>query len=78
MSDEWENIGTLLGVSDDILRQIACDNERVSNRLRMMLSHWVKQVYPPPTWAELADAVEDFDQRKASDIRMKCIDIMAT
>ena len=75
LSDEWENIGTLLGVPDDVLRQIACDNDRVSSRLRMMLSEWVKQVHPPPTWAELADAVEEFDKRKANEIRKKCIDI---
>ena len=37
--------------------------------LREMLSWWLKQVTPPPTWAELVDAVEQIDESKAKELR---------
>ena len=34
-----------------------------------MLSEWLKQVNPLPTWEDLADTVEMFDPSKAAEMR---------
>ena len=54
---------------------IAVDQSDMDSRLRAMLSEWLKQVNPPPTWAKLADAVEPFDKAKAEELRNSCIDL---
>ncbi len=40
-----------------------------------MLSEWLKQVDPRPTWAALAEAVEPVDQAKAQQMKTRYIDI---
>lgn len=40
-----------------------------------MLSEWLNQVDPRPTWTALAEAVEPVDKVKAQDIKTKYIDI---
>ena len=72
---DWKNIGTLLGIQTDVLNRISGDEGRVSDCLREMLSEWLKQTDPPPTWAALADAVETINELKAQDIRARCVDI---
>ena len=43
--------------------------------MQEVLSGWLKQVDPCPTWAALAEAVEPVDQVKAQEIKTKYIDI---
>ena len=62
-------IGTLLGIPAHILDKIKSNEERVHERLREMLSEWLKQIDPPPTWTALAEAVEVFDKSKAQKLR---------
>lgn len=45
------------------------------SRLREMLVEWLKQVKPPPTWTQLADAVEPFDPAKAEHLRSTYVDL---
>ena len=37
--------------------------------LRLMLHKWLKRAIPPPTWEELAEAVESTDQTIVRKIR---------
>ena len=44
--------------------------------LRAMLTEWLKQVNPRPNWAQLADAVESFNEANlAEELRNSCIDL---
>ena len=74
VSKEWRNIGTLLDLPSGILDGIAADEADMNSRLRAMLTEWLKQVNPPPTWSQLADVVEPFDKIKAEELRNSCID----
>ena len=72
LAHEWKNIGTLLGVPESELTRINSEEQQVNSRLRELVAYWtLKQILPKPTWSELADAVDSFDKRIASDIR-KC------
>ena len=62
-------IGTLLGMPGHILDKIKSNEERVDERLREMLSEWLKRIDPPPTWTALAEAVEVIDESKAQKLR---------
>ena len=42
-----------------------------------MLSEWLKQVDPPPSWKDIADAVGMVDPVKAEEIRKRSIDIVS-
>ena len=65
----WYNIGTLLEITDGKLKSIECDKRDTYDCLREMLSSWLKQIDPPPTWSDLAEAVEHFDPSIAEKIR---------
>ena len=52
-----------------ILDKIKSEEERVDERLQEMLSEWLKQIDPPPTWTALAEAVEVIDESKAQKLR---------
>jgi hypothetical protein len=65
----WKNIGTLLGIVTHVLDNIEGNERKVEDSLREMLSKWLKQVTPKPTWAALADAVKPFDETIAHHIR---------
>ena len=65
----WKTIGTLLGIPGHILDKIKSNEERVDECLREMLSEWLKQIDPPPTWTALAEAVEVIDKSKAQRLR---------
>ena len=58
------------------LDKIKNDEEGVDDRLREMLFEWLKQVDPPPSWKDLADAVDNVDKQKAKEIRDQCVDIV--
>lgn len=57
-----------------VLKRIRDNEGRVNDCLSEMLSEWLKQVNPQPTWAALANAVECVDQVIAQEIRMHCVD----
>ena len=40
-----------------------------------MLSEWLKQIDPAPTWSAQAEAVEVVDPSKAKEIRQQCMDM---
>ena len=71
----WKTIGTLLGVSKPVLDKIKSDEEGANDRLQEMLSEWLKQIDPPPSWTALAAAVEAVDPSKAMEIRKHCLDM---
>ena len=70
---EWYNIGILLSIPDGTLSRIKHDEggSGANSCLRVMLIEWLKRIDPPPTWSELADAVELFDESKADEIRTR-------
>ena len=65
------SISTFLGIPKHILDKINHDKEGADDRLQEMLSEWLKQVNPPPTWKQLADEVETIDPTKAQEIMRK-------
>ena len=71
LSTDWKSIGTLLGISKNVLDRIRDDNDGVNDRLQEMLAVWLKQIDPLPTWKQLADEVEVIDPTKARKIREK-------
>ena len=73
LASKWQNIGTLLELDTGALNTIEY-NERgkAIDCLRKMLSMWMKQTDPPPSWLSLANAVEPFDPSKAQQIQSIC------
>ena len=70
LSTRWKNIGALLNLCSGTLNKVEADQPDVTNRLQAMLEEWLnKGGNPPPTWAELIDAVKPFDQSKADEIQ---------
>ena len=69
VASSWMNVGTLLGIDKSILDNIKSNERQVEDCLREMLSAWLNQVTPKPTWVNLADAVEPFNERTAHHIR---------
>ena len=69
LATQWKSIGTLLGLSQDVLDRINSDEASANDRLQMMTSEWLKQVTHPPTWSNLVTAVKMFDKSKAQEIR---------
>ena len=70
IAHDWKTIGTLLEVEHHSLETIKCDNIGISiDYLRVLLHQWLDRVFPPPTWEELAEAVEHTDQTIAHKIR---------
>ena len=78
LASQWKTIGVLLDIPKHVLSKIQSDEEGVNDRLHEMLSEWLKQVDPPPTWKDLADAVDVVDQQKAKEIREQCVDLHVT
>ena len=68
---DWFNIGILLNLEYYCLKNIEYNYKRCQDCLREMLSEWHKRVDPPPSWEELAGAVELTDQGIARKIREK-------
>ena len=62
IASKWQNIGVLLGVPIEIVDAIKYENRHsYSMCLIEMLTYWLKQVDPPPTWKDLIEAIELFD-----------------
>ena len=68
---EWQNIGALLGIPDGTLSTIQHDEggNGAKSCLRVMLATWLEMRSPLPSWSELANAVEPFNESKAEEIR---------
>ena len=75
LASRWKTIATLLGIPPQVIDKIQINEEGVDDRLRVVLSEWLKQVDPPPRWKDLADAVDAIDKQKAKEIRDQCVDI---
>ena len=71
LAADWKTIGVLLGLQRHTLARVRADEDGVRNCLQEMLSEWLKQIDPPPTWAALADAVEAVNEGKAQEIRTR-------
>ena len=69
LAAHWRNIGVLLGIKDDDLHVINRTVKEGDDRLREMLSLWLKNKNPLPTWSILAGAIEHYDPAKAQEIR---------
>ena len=55
---EWYNIGLELELDPSTLDEIKMNNDDISDRFRGMLTQWLRQVSPPPTWSALAAALQ--------------------
>ena len=74
LAAQWKIIGTMLGIEDHVISRIRADEDGVCDRLQELLTVWLKQVDPPPTWAALAEAVEVVDELRAEEIRTRFVD----
>ena len=74
ISSQWKNIGVLLGIPLHRLERIKSDEENVNDRMREMLSEWLKLSNHPPTWTTLTDAVQIVDESLAQYIKQQCFD----
>ena len=55
----WHNIGSLLEIPEPTLEQIETSYPGDCQQcVREMIKSWLKQVDPPPSWKDLADAVQ--------------------
>ncbi|MCG8622335.1 MAG: death domain-containing protein, partial [Proteobacteria bacterium] len=55
----WHNIGSLLEISETTLEQIEADYPGDCQQcVREMIKSWLKQVDPPPSWKDLAEAIQ--------------------
>ena len=67
---DWEDIGRHLKLTNHSLKEIYHDSDCTANNcLLLMLKKWLTRAIPPPTWEELAEAVENTDQSIARKIR---------
>ena len=69
VATHWTSIGTLLEIPGYILDKIKSNKEGVNEYLRKMLSEWLKQIDPPPTWTALIEAMEEVDKLVAQKLR---------
>ncbi|MCG8624677.1 MAG: death domain-containing protein [Proteobacteria bacterium] len=70
VAKHWHNIGILLGIDPDLtLEQIEADYpDDCQQCVREMIKSWLKQVDPPPSWKDLAEAVREFNPSLAKKI----------
>ena len=69
LAAKWQSIGVLLNIPEGTLETIKYDEgNKADNCLRSMLSVWLKQIHPSPTWTALAGVVEQFDPSKADEL----------
>ena len=55
---KWIDIGIQLDMKVRSLEAIKRDHNEVGSCLRVMLTDWLNQVHPPPTWEALLDALK--------------------
>ena len=77
ISKDWKNLGALLDIRSETLDIIERDEPNTISCLRAMLTEWLKQINPPPTWTQLIDAVEPFNVSVAEELKVHC-DIAVT
>ena len=72
---DWEDIGVELQVDDGELRQIKQDNINDSKScLRELFRKWLTQTSPEPSWAAIAEALENLGHEDlARTIRSKYV-----
>lgn len=71
LSFEWMNIGVMLNLPGHTLRRIGIEQHDTRSRLREVLSEWLKQIDPLPTWFALAEAVALFNKEIADKIKSR-------
>ena len=71
----WHNIGSLLEISETTLEQIEADYPGDCQQcVREMIKSWLKQVDPPPSWKDLAEAVQIINPGLAEKI-LNCVTV---
>ena len=70
LASDWENIGLCLGLID-FEDSVKASAKTPPSRLRETLKLWLYRVDPPPTWKELAEAVEPFNSDIAAKIKLQ-------
>lgn len=66
----WDKLGANLNVDINSLKEIRHDFNGIAKHcLSEMLHKWLVRAFPPPSWEELAEAVENIDQTTARKIR---------
>lgn len=66
---QWRALGTYLDIDPNILDKIKVDHPDCNHRLIALVTLWLKQTSPHPTWLALAEVVEFVDPTKAKEIR---------
>ena len=65
----WHNIGIMLEIPEQTLEQIEADYPGDCQQcVREMIKSWLKQINPPPSWKDLAEAVHEFNPSLAKKI----------
>ena len=72
---KWKDLGLNLGLHPDLLEVIGC-KQTVNERVYDVLYEWLNMSYAveqagPPTWGQLADAVEPINRSLANTIRKR-------
>ena len=73
-SADWEDIGSLLGISKYTIAIIKEDNpQRCEHRMNAMLTHWLKKMdnHANPSWKSLCKALYIVDRDTADQIAEK-------
>lgn len=73
---KWYDIGRQLRLSAFALKTISKQNFNIEDCFRDMLTQWLRQDDPPPTWSALADALRSYavgEQYLAEQIESKYI-----
>ena len=61
-ANNWQVIGTLLGIPEEVLDRIEADHpSNCQLCIRKVIKAWLKQVDPPPSWKNLAEAVSELN-----------------
>ena len=73
VANDWEDIGIQLDIEEGQLKQIKSDNAGECKKcLREMLRIWLSRVDPPPSWSDIAEALEVLEHAElATNIRSK-------
>ena len=57
VSADWKHIGLILELKEGDLSAIKSDHHDAKRCFREMLTLWLKQVEPPPTWSAIIKAI---------------------
>ena len=64
VANDWEDIGIQLDIEEGQLKQIKSDNAGECKKcLREMLRIWLSRVDPPPSWSDIAEALETLEYK---------------